>query len=61
MTESFFTILKYKHLYSCTYNTSIAELQSKIKEYVMYYHPKRIKLDLKVLSPVQQYRAQYLS
>ena len=39
---------------------SIAELQAEIEEYLVYYNQKRIKLDLKGLSPVQ-YRAQYLS
>ena len=57
--ESFFAILKSECFYSRSYH-SIAELQSEIEEYLVYYNQKRIKLDLKGLSPVQ-YRAQYLS
>jgi len=57
--ESFFAILKSECFYSRSY-TSIAELQAEIEEYLVYYNQKRIKLDLKGLSPVQ-YRAQYLS
>lgn len=56
--ESFFAILKSECFYSRTY-TSIAELQAEIEEYLVYYNQKRIKLDLKGLSPAQ-YRAQYL-
>ena len=57
--ESFFAILKSECFYSRAYH-SIAELQAKIEEYLVYYNQKRIKLGLKGLSPVQ-YRAQYLS
>ena len=57
--ESFFAILKSECFYSRSYNL-IAELQAVIEEYLVYYNRKRIKLDLKGLSPVQ-YRAQYLS
>ncbi|RDE89068.1 IS3 family transposase [Aggregatibacter aphrophilus] len=57
--ESFFAILKSECFYSRSY-TSIAELQAEIEEYLVYYNQKRIKLDLKGLSPVQ-YRTQYLS
>ncbi|WP_077415093.1 IS3 family transposase [Rodentibacter rarus] len=35
-------------------------MQAEIEEYLVYYNEKRIKLDLKGLSPVQ-YRTQYLS
>lgn len=56
--ESFFAILKSECFYSRTY-TSIAELQAEIEAYLVYYNQKRIKLDLKGLSPAQ-YRAQYL-
>ncbi|WP_143529719.1 IS3 family transposase [Rodentibacter rarus] len=31
----------------------MAELQAEIEEYLVYYNEKRIKLDLKGLSPVQ--------
>ena len=57
--ESFFAILKSECFYSRSYH-SITELQAEIEEYLVYYNQKRIKLDLKGLSPVQ-YRAQYLS
>ena len=57
--ESFFAILKSECFYSRTYH-SITELQAEIEEYLVYYNQKRIKLNLKGLSPVQ-YRAQYLS
>ena len=57
--ESFQLYLKSECFYSRSY-TSIAELQAEIEEYLVYYNQKRIKLDLKGLSPVQ-YRAQYLS
>ncbi|WP_150538569.1 IS3 family transposase, partial [Actinobacillus vicugnae] len=56
--ESFFGILKSECFYNRNY-TSIAELQAELEEYVMYYNQKRIKMDLKGLSPAQ-YRAQYL-
>lgn len=56
--ESIFAILKSECFYSRTY-ISIAELQAEIEEYLVYCNQKRIKLDLKGLSPVQ-YRAQYL-
>ena len=57
--ESFFAILKSECFYSRSYH-SITGLQAEIEEYLVYYNQKRIKLDLKGLSPVQ-YRAQYLS
>lgn len=56
--ESFFSILKSECFYNRHY-TSIAELQAELEEYVVYYNQKRIKMDLKGLSPAQ-YRAQYL-
>lgn len=57
--ESFFGILKSECFYTRHY-TSIAELQSELEKYIVYYNQKRIKLNLKGLSPVQ-YRARYLS
>ncbi|MCP1638803.1 transposase InsO family protein, partial [Streptococcus gallinaceus] len=36
---------------------SLVELESAIKEYIVYYNNKRVKTKLKGLSPVQ-YRAQ---
>ena len=57
--ESFFAIMKSECFYTRTY-TSITELQAELEKYLVYYNQKRIKLDLKGLSPVQ-YRAQYLS
>ncbi|WP_150540047.1 IS3 family transposase [Actinobacillus vicugnae] len=56
--ESCFGILKSECFYNRNY-TSIAELQAELEEYVVYYNQKRIKMDLKGLSPAQ-YRAQYL-
>ena len=56
---SFFAILKSECFYSRSYH-SIAELQTEIEEYLVYYNQKQIKLAFKGLSPVQ-YRAQYLS
>ncbi len=58
VVESIFAILKSECFYSQIY-TSIAELQAEIEEYLVYYSQKRIKPNLKGLSPVQ-YRAQYL-
>lgn len=57
--ESFFGILKSECFYNRNY-TSIAELQDELEKYLVYYNQKRIKLNLKGLSPAQ-YRAQYLT
>lgn len=57
--ESFFGILKSECFYTRNY-TSIAELRDELEKYLVYYNRKRIKLNLKGLSPVQ-YRARYLT
>lgn len=57
--ESFFGILKSECFYTRNY-TSITELQNELEKYLVYYNQKRIKLNLKALSPVQ-YRARYLT
>lgn len=48
-----------EYFYSRSYS-SIVELQEEIEDYVVYYNPKWVKLDLNGLS-LALYQAQYLS
>ena len=48
-----FAILKNQECFTLGLIHSIAGLQAKIEEYLVYYNPKRIKLAFKGLSPVQ--------
>ncbi|CRH93852.1 Uncharacterised protein [Chlamydia trachomatis] len=58
MMESFFGILKSEMFYGYEeFYKSLEELESAIKEYIVYYNNKRIKTKLKGLSTVQ-YRTQ---
>ncbi|MET3645386.1 transposase InsO family protein [Streptococcus gallinaceus] len=58
MMESLFGILKSEMFYGYEEsNKSLVELESAIKEYIVYYNNKRSKTKLKGLSPVQ-YRTQ---
>lgn len=61
MMESFFGIIKSEMFYG-EENTfqSLKELKIEILEYIDYYNNKRIKTNLKGLSPVQ-YRNQALT
>ncbi|WP_409934791.1 IS3 family transposase [Aggregatibacter kilianii] len=56
--REFFSLLNSECFYPRRYH-SIVQLRADIEEYIVYYNQKRIKLDLKELSPVQ-YKAQYL-
>ena len=54
MMESFFSILKTEMF--CGYDKtsqSLEQLEQAIVDYIDYYNNKRIKVKLKVLSPVQ--------
>lgn len=55
--ENFFGIIKSELFYMKKYN-DINELKKDIEEYIEYYNNDRIKLNLKVLSPIK-YRAQH--
>ena len=50
--ENFFGLLKLKLLYLEKFD-SYEDFISKLKDYIVYYNTKRIKLKLKGISPVE--------
>ena len=57
MMENFFGLMKNELLYVNHFD-SLDSFEAELKEYIIWYNTKRIKLRLKGMSPVQ-YRAQY--
>jgi len=55
--ENVFGILKSELIYLKRYG-SVNQLKKEIKEYINYYNHDRIKLNLKVMSPIH-YRAHH--
>lgn len=61
MMESFFGILKSEMFYGHEHEfKSLKQLKRTIEDYIYYYNHKRIKVNLKGLSPVQ-YRTKSLA